>query len=443
MNINIEDVLRRMNISALNKMQLEILEKAGAENDSKNDVVLLSPTGSGKTLGFLLPLLLSLNENEEFPQAMIIAPSRELALQIESVFKSMGTGFKVCCCYGGHSFAVERRSLSYPTSILVGTPGRLLEHLEKETTDFSHIKTLVLDEFDKSLEFGFEREMSEIVFNLGSVERKFLTSATFAVDIPSFVKMNKPIVLDYLPEEDANNDKLVVRRVISPSKDKLETLVSLLCNIESGASVLVFCNFRESVERTGKFLSENGIHNATFHGGMEQDDREKALSEFRNGSTNVFVSTDLAARGLDISGINYIVHYHLPKQEEEFIHRNGRTARMHASGVSYVIISHEEELPVYLEDYKEVQKLSENTAVPELPMWQTLYIGKGKKNKVNKIDVLGFLCQVGGLSKDEVGFIDVKDYHIYVAISREKALDLYDRIKGQKLKGWRAKFELC
>lgn len=433
MNKITESALLKLGITELNQMQKDSIEA----HSKNNNIILLSPTGSGKTLAFLLPLLERLDPDVDYVQAMIIAPSRELALQIENVFRSLQSGFKICCCYGGHSMAVEKRSLEYPTAVVVGTPGRLLDHLDKETADYSKLSMLILDEFDKSLEFGFEREMNDIVYRLSSLTHKTLTSATFATDLPEFIQMKRPSVLDFLPEE-TKNAKLSIKKVLSPDKDKLDTLYNLLCQLD-GEPTIVFCNYRESVERTGNYLLSRGVHNEFFHGGMEQIDRERTLSKFRNGSTNIFISTDLAARGLDIPEIKHIIHYHIPSTEDAFIHRNGRTARMHASGTSYYIVYDGEELPVYLEDYKQVEKLKLSGDEPIAPKWQTIYIGKGKKNKVNKIDIVGFLCKDIGLAKEEIGMIDVKDYHIYVAILREKAAKVFPRIKDAKIKGWNAK----
>lgn len=432
----ITDALANLKIESLNEMQ-----QASFEAHTKDqDIILLSPTGSGKTLAFLLPLLLELQADNQRLQAMIVAPSRELALQIESVFKSLGSGFKICCCYGGHPVSVERRSLSQPTAVVVGTPGRLLDHVESRTIDARAVRTVVLDEFDKSLEFGFRGEMSVLMRYLTGVKRKVLTSATFAVEIPDFVSLSSPVRLDFL--SGSSKLALTVRRVISEDKDKLATLYQLLCQLD-GESTLIFCNFRESAERVCDFLSEKGVASEYFHGGMEQEDRERALTKFRNGSANLLISTDLAARGLDIPEIKYIIHYHIPPTEEAFTHRNGRTARMNAEGTAYVIVHEAEDLPEYMNDFPEVERLVARTATPVVPKWVTLYIGKGKKDKLSKVDIVGFLCQKGGLEKKEIGVIDVKDYQSFAGVLRPKAEEVVRRVRDEKIKGMRTKIELA
>lgn len=430
----ITDALAHLKIEALNKIQLASLEA----HEKEQDIVLLSPTGSGKTLAFLLPLLTALQPDNNRLQAMIIVPSRELALQIESVFKSLGSGFKVCCCYGGHPKAVEKRSLSQPTAVVVGTPGRLLDYIENRVIDVRAVTTVILDEFDKSLEFGFQGEMSVIVEYLTGVRRRVLTSATEAIGIPDFMRMSSPLTLDFL--SDALPLALTLKRVVSDKKDKSDTLYRLLCQLD-GAPALIFCNFRESAEYVSQSLTNKGVQNEFFHGGLEQDERERALSKFRNGSANLFISTDLAARGLDIPEIKYIIHYHLPQAEDAFTHRNGRTARMNASGTVYVIVSEEEDLPEYMEDITEEEVLKTVETPPHPPRWITLYIGKGKKDKLSKGDIVGFLCQKGGLQKEEIGTIEVKDFYTYVAVSRSRSAEVLQRVRDEKIKGMRTKIE--
>lgn len=430
------DALASLKIESLNKMQQASLEA----HEKEQDIILLSPTGSGKTLAFLLPLLLELQRDNQRLQALIVVPSRELALQIETVFKAMGSGFKICSCYGGHSAAVEKRSLGEAVAVVVGTPGRLLDHIENRNMDVRAVRTVILDEFDKSLEFGFRREMSAIMRYLTGIKREVLTSATCAVEVPDFVKLSAPVTLDFLSE--ASKLALTVRRVISADKDKLTTLYQLLCQLD-GQPALIFCNYRESAERISDFLTGQGVDNEYFHGGLEQPDRERALAKFRNGSANILISTDLAARGLDIPEIKYILHYHVPPTQDAFTHRNGRTARMNADGTAYVIVHEEEVLPEYIDEVVEVERLVATSDAPIKPQWVTLYIGKGKKDKLNKVDIVGFLCQKGGLEKNEIGVIEVKDYQSFVGVVRSKVPELLQRIDGEKIKSMRTRIELA
>lgn len=430
-SLQITQALANLKIEELNPMQ-----EASIDTWSEGkDLILLSPTGSGKTLAYLLPLLDSLNPEEKGVQAVVLVPSRELALQIDQVFKSMNTPYKSMSCYGGRPAMEEHRTMKgIQPSIIIGTPGRMNDHLSKQNFDASTVRTLVIDEFDKCLEFGFQEEMATVIGQLPKLERRFLLSATDSDEIPNFTGMNRTIKLSFLNEEEPISDRIHIYKVLSPIKDKLETLYKLLCTLGS-SSTLVFCNHRESVERVGKYLQSQKLPCGIFHGGMEQEDRERSLYKFRNGSCHVLISTDLAARGLDIPDIDHVVHYHMPIQEDGYIHRIGRTARWEAEGNSYIILHGEETLPAYVKEEPDTFELPEVTPKPSQPEFVTLYIGKGKKDKVNKIDIVGFLSKKGNLNKDEIGRIDVKDHYAFVAISRKKVKQTLGLIRNEKIKG--------
>lgn len=404
------------------------------------DVILIAPTGSGKTLAFLLPLLSNLKTGVKGVQALVLVPSRELALQIEQVFKQMGTSFKVNCCYGGHAVRIEKNNLAHPPAVLIGTPGRIAYHLEHQNFDESFIETLVLDEFDKALEFGFENDMSYIIGSLLSLKQRILTSATKMEEIPAFVKLNTPVEVDYSKNIEAKPD-LKLKKITVPAADKLDYLFRLLSKIGS-KNTLVFCNHRETVDRISDLLFENGLGHDVFHGGMEQFDREKALLKFRNGSHRILITTDLAARGLDIPEVEHIVHYQLPYTEDAYIHRNGRTARMHAKGTAYAILTSEENYK-YLPDDIEEEVLEDRYVLPQESDWVTLYLAHGKKDKINKIDIVGLFLQKGDLVKDDLGLIEVKDTTSYVAVKRSKITQLLKKLNGEKIKGKKLKLEIA
>lgn len=425
--------LANAGIETLNEMQQAVLD-AG----TSKDMLLLSPTGSGKTLAFLLPLLTTLSREVNAIQALIIAPSRELALQIETVFRSLGAGYKVNCCYGGHPIRTEKKSLEHPPAVLIGTPGRVLDHLERGHVGLDTVKTLILDEFDKTLELGFTAEMKEILAHLPNVRRRVLTSATSSIQIPDFVRVQTPVKLSFLTAEKSNKS-LTVHVVKSPVPDKLTTLYALLGELQ-GESALVFCNLREAVERVGSYLTEKGVANECFHGGMEQMDREQALSKFRNGTATVFVSTDLAARGLDIPEVRHVIHYHPPVNEESFIHRNGRTARMHAEGDAYLILNEKEFIPEYISPVPDEFFLPEKVKTPLRSEWATLTINRGKRDKLSKKDIVGFLFQKGGLTKDELGVVEVKESYSFAAVKQTVVHALIKKIKDEKIKNMKAKF---
>lgn len=427
----IEQALNQLKIDSLNPMQQASIDawKKG------KDLILLSPTGSGKTLAYLLPLLESLNPDLPGVQAIVLVPSRELALQIEQVFKGMNTPFRAMSCYGGRPAMEEHRTMKgIEPSVIIGTPGRMNDHLSKQNFDASTVHTLIIDEFDKCLEFGFQEEMATVIGQLPKLKRRFLLSATDSEEIPQFTGLNRTLKLDFLDSEEQLSERIHIYKVLSPVKDKLETLYQLLCTLGS-QSTLVFCNHRESVKRVGKYLQSQKFPCGVFHGGMEQEERERSLYKFRNGSCHVLISTDLAARGLDIPNIDHIVHYHLPIQEDGYIHRNGRTARWEAEGNSYIIVHCEETLPTYIKEEPETFILPDVPPKPSQPEFVTLYIGKGKKDKINKIDIAGFLFKKGNLNKEDVGRIDVKDHYAFVAISRKKVKQTLNLIRNEKIKG--------
>ncbi len=434
--MNIEQILQNLHIASLNPMQRAALE-TGRQN---KDMILLSPTGSGKTLAYLLPLLHELSSELESVQAVILVPSRELALQTEQVFKAMGTDFRVLSCYGGRPAMEEHRAMKYirPT-VIVATPGRMNDHLQKKNIDVQSIKILVIDEFDKCLEFGFQDKMATVISQLPYLTKRYLLSATDAVEIPQFTGLGYAVRLDFT-EKTFQTERLRLHVVRSPEKDKLETLYRLLCMLGTQSSI-VFCNHRESVDRVSAYLTECKIYNEAFHGGMEQSDRERALCKFRNGSCNILISTDLAARGLDIPEIDNIIHYHLSLTEEGYVHRNGRTARWDAEGDVYFILHVEEPLPVYVQGTPDEMILEAKPSRPVKPLWVTLYIGKGKKDKLNKIDIAGFLYKKGKLQKSEVGKIEVKDHYAYVAICRKKLNQTLNLIQNEKIKGMKILIE--
>ncbi len=436
---NIQQYLDRLKIKELNEMQLTAMNTA----EKNNEILLLSATGSGKTLAFLLPVLNSLDSEIKTVQALIMVPSRELALQIESVLKQMQTGFKITACYGGHKREIEENNLVQPPAIIIGTAGRMADHIRRNNFTTKDIKFFVLDEFDKSLELGFLEEMKFILESLPAVEKRMLTSATNAVEIPAFVKMNDTQTLNYLKDEDAApNENLRINTLLSDDRDKLQTLLQLVCYCNN-TSTIIFCNHRDAVERTSDFLTEQGIVNVFYHGGMQQLEREVALTKFRNATSDILVTTDLASRGLDIADIRNIVHYHLPHVEAEFTHRNGRTARMHATGNVYVIWSEEERLPTYITQDAVEFTLPEKLSIPEKPKWSTLFIDAGKKDKINKMDIVGFLSHVCQLKKDDIGLIEVKDFTAFAAVRKSKIGHVVELAKDEKIKNKKVKIVMA
>jgi len=436
-NHHSNNILLNLGIDNLNEMQIAAQETILSDNN----VLLLSPTGSGKTLAFLLPIFELLDPEINFVQCLILVPSRELALQIEQVWKKMGTDYKVNVCYGGHSIETEIKNLSNPPAVLIGTPGRIADHIDRGTFVFDKIPTLILDEFDKSLQLGFHEQMSFIIGRLPKLSKRILVSATSDIEIPKYTRVNHPTILDFILEDDKSTN-LSLKMVVSKEKDKIESLFHLICSLKS-ESALIFCNHRDAAERISNALNAKGIYATYYHGGMDQDERERALIQFRNGSVNYLVTTDLAARGLDIPEMNHVIHYHLPSKEDEFTHRNGRTARMLASGTAYIIVHESEKKLDYINYNTKVFNVDHATTLPKAPEFQTIYISGGKKNKLNKIDIVGFFSQKGKLEKGDLGLIEVRDFISFAAVKSKKVTELLKLIRDEKMKGKKFKIEIA
>ncbi|GEC79186.1 DEAD/DEAH box helicase [Flavobacterium aquatile] len=436
-NPHSNNLLLNLGIESLNEMQ-EMAQDA-ILNDA--NVLLLSPTGSGKTLAFLLPIFKMLQPEINTVQCLILVPSRELGLQIEQVWKKMGTDFKVNVCYGGHSIDTEIKNLSNPPAVLIGTSGRIADHIDRETFKLDTIETLILDEFDKSLQLGFHEQMSFIISRLSKLNKRVLVSATSDIEIPKYTRVVNPTVLDFIPTEEESTN-LELKMVVSKEKDKINSLFNLICSLKSEAAI-IFCNHRDAAERISDTLNEKGIYATYYHGGMDQDERERALIQFRNGSVSYLITTDLAARGLDIPEMKHVIHYHLPLKEDEFTHRNGRTARMLASGTAYIVAHESEKKMEYLDYGMAVLNVENATTLPKPPQFQTIYISGGKKNKLNKIDIVGFFSQKGKLEKGDLGLIEVKDFISFAAVKSKKVKELLGNIRDEKMKGKKFKIEVA
>lgn len=428
----------KLRINELNPMQKRMMETSS----EKRDILLLSPTGSGKTLAFILPVLKMLRPATGRVQCVVIAPSRELVIQIAGVFSALAADFKVTALYGGHKVEDEVNSLKVTPDIIVATPGRLLDHINRRNIDVLPVRILVLDEFDKSLELGFEDEMKKIVARLKNVSRNILTSATRADVLPEFLKLENPIELNFLGENRKLRSRLRVNRVSASGKDKLETLLNLLRTINTGNSPeksIIFTNHRESAERVQAYLESEGVDCVLYHGALEQRERETAIVKFNNGSTPVMVATDLAARGLDIEGVKNVVHYHQALTPEAYTHRNGRTARVDEEGDVYVLVGPDEDVKEYTEFDREAYLAPAEDASLRSGL-VSIAVNAGKKEKLSKGDIVGFLTKECGLEGSEIGKINVFDHYSVFCIPGEYAKEVTAKGNTLKLKGTRRRF---
>ena len=432
------NILDNLGISELNDMQKKMSE---AFLHSGSDIVLLSPTGTGKTLAYLLPLVASVDKANDNVQAVVVVPGRELALQSVNVLRAMKCGVRGYACYGGRQTMDEHREIrKLMPQIIFATPGRLNDHIDKDNISIAHVRTVVIDEFDKCLDMGFSGEMMSLMTKLRFASRHVLLSATAVDAIPQYVNISNTRMIDYRTENNDLSDRIRIHVLRSVKKDKLDTLYACLCSIGSDSAV-VFVNYRDSVERVADYLCEKGFVVSAFHGGLDQKEREAALYKFSNGSANIMVCTDLASRGLDIDGIGHVIHYHLPETREACTHRNGRTARWDATGDVIFLLGPSETLPDYVISDDEMT-LPDILPQPSKPGMATIYIGKGKKDKISRGDILGLICKKGGVDKDNVGKIDVKERYAYVAVSTDVVKQLLQKLRNEKIKGVKTVFEL-
>lgn len=437
-NINIThtDLLHNLGIAKFNPMQKATIEKAV---DTQN-LILLAPTGSGKTIAFLTAIFDKLKADKKEIQALVIAPSRELSLQIEQVFKSMKTDFKVSCCYGGHDFKTEQNNLLDAPALVIGTPGRLADHVIRKSINLSTVSLIVLDEFDKSLQMGFQPQIETIFKAMRGQQQHILTSATNIAALPDFLPFTEAETLDFQAKAEAS--RLQFKMIRTEMTEKAEGLMRLVAGFNQEVC-LVFCNHRDAVERISTVFTKNKFEHGIFHGGIEQIDREKNLIKFRGGAHNVLISTDLAARGLDIPEIKHIVHYQLPPNVDAFTHRNGRTARMHADGEAYLVLSADEVLPEYMTMPIEEIILPEELILPPPPQYACVYISAGKKEKISKSDIAGLMMKKGELKGDELGLITILDHASYISVKRSLVQKVLNKIKDERLKKQKVKVEIA
>ncbi len=438
--MDIQQITTRLGLS------LSPMQQAASEAiiQSADNVEVLSPTGSGKTLAYLLPLNQLIDASSDDLQAVVIVPGRELAIQSASVLAGLKVGIRGYACHGGRPAMDEHREIrKVQPHVLFATPGRLNDHLDKGNIDTGSVRWLVIDEFDKCLQMGFADEMNRAVDRMPSQARRIFLSATDMADDERANGALSPKgfrMVDFRGSDEAP-DRIRVKIVHSPDKDKLQTLADLLCCF-GAESTIVFLNYRDSVERTAAFLAERGFFVSAYHGGLDQRQREEAIYRFANGSANVLVSTNLGSRGLDIPDVRNIVHYHLPETEEDYTHRIGRSARWDKTGETFFILNEDDTLPDYVDALTMDFAFPETLPAPAAPRMATLYIGKGKKDKVSKGDVVGFLCKSGGLKGSEIGRVDIFDYYAYAAVDNRKLHSVLKNVQGAKLKGNRTKVEV-
>lgn len=413
------------------------------------DLIGQSQTGSGKTATFALPILNTIDLSKNL-QALILCPTRELATQVVSEVRKLGRkreGLKTLSLVGGQPVREQAESLANGIHIAVGTPGRILDLIERNKIDLSSIATLVLDEADKMLELGFEAELKSLIKHLPQKRQTVLFSATFPESIEllsrSYQKNPLKIVIENSSESKIPDIEQWVYE--SEPENKINTLLRILQQ-HPAESILIFCNMKNSVNEIAAKLSEQKASSAALHGDLEQRARDKVMTLFRNGSYRVLVATDIAARGLDIDDLELVINFDLPQQLEVYVHRIGRTGRAGKKGVSISIATPRDGMRLFEIEkitggkflrqtlgFKNQFGLSKDLRVAKM---QTLLISGGRKDKLRPGDILGALTNApNALDAKHIGKISIQDNESYIAISSEFASTAFEKLRMGKIKG--------
>ncbi len=420
------------------------------------DLIAQSRTGTGKTAAFVLPILQGLDLDDRVPSALVLCPTRELSAQVAREFRKFGrrhAGLRVLVLCGGEARRPQATALGEGAHVIVGTPGRLLDHLRRGDLDLGRLRTVVLDEADRMLDMGFEEDMQSILAAVPARRQTAFFSATFPSSIQAMSRKHQRAPVQVKIEEDGvvPGELRHLASMVEP-EHKLEALRWAL-GAYPHASALVFANFKASVATLVNALTAMGSSADGLHGDLEQFDRDRVLAKFRNGTTRVLVATDVAARGIDVAGLDLVINYEFPTKPEVYIHRAGRTGRAGKDGVALSFVTSTERARLDAVEVLLGAPLSRVKRTrpegPEAPSSQpvaqaaamdTLRIGGGRKAKIRPADILGALTgEAGGLAGSDIGKIEIHDDFSYVAVartvSRQAARSLSDgKIKGRKFR---------
>lgn len=408
--------------------------------ETEDFTVLLSDTGSGKTLAFLLKFIAFQEANAWKSKVLIVSPTRELAIQLSEVFRKLQMPITSALCYGGHNFKHERLQLFECPQAVIGTPGRLLDHFERGTEGLAAYDALIVDEYDKTLEMGFHVELDALLRYAGKLKHIQLVSATPIEKIPDFLKDTTFKVSDFRSQKPL---ALTYKSIRAEENDKLKALAHLLSGMTFGPKI-IFCTHRDAADRISSHLNEYGKENVLFHGGLDQAERERAVTKFKLGVVDCMIATDLASRGLDIPDIESVIHYQYPHTLEDFIHRNGRTARMLKSGQVYLLHADKEPLPDYLNDLAvQAEKVPERISDYAEGQLVLLYLNVGRRQKIRKFDVVGCLTQDIKIPFEHVTAIVVNDEYSYVALHKSSFIKHEKELARLRIKKMTAKMNLC
>ncbi len=443
----------------------EVQEKVIPEILMNNDVIVKSQTGSGKTAAFGIPLCEKIDWNENSPQVLVLTPTRELAVQVSEDISNIGRFKRISAVaiYGKEPISDQKRKLKQKTHIVVGTPGRILDHIDKGSLDVSKIKYFVIDEADEMLNMGFIDQVENVIKMLPKKKVTMLFSATMPDEIKKLCQkhMNKPVDISI------KSQKLITENIehtlyyVNYEK-KLENLNSILI-YEKPETAIIFARTQENVDKIFEYLNAKKYSTNKIHGGMLQKERLSAMEDFRRGDFRLLIATDVASRGIDVDGITHVINFDLPVEKEAYVHRTGRTGRAGAKGkaISFCIKEKDNllndienligfKIPIcYIPGKEELEKVrAENIELlkskPKRKKEKAkiintnitkIYLNGGKKKKLRAGDIVGAICKIDGITADDIGIIDVQDSVSYVDILNGKGANVIKELKNMTIKG--------
>lgn len=453
--------IRLLNFNSPTKVQEQVIPAVLAHQD----IIVKSQTGSGKTAAFGIPICELVDWEQNKPQALVLTPTRELAVQVREDMFHIGRfkRLKVAAIYGKYPFHVQEKELKQKTHIVVGTPGRLIDHLERGTLDISHINYLVIDEADEMLNMGFIEQIETIVTRLPLERVTLLLSATMPQDIDVLCRkiMKNPIRVE-IEEQIPVADRIAQERYQVDPSDKMQLLRDLTI-VENPDSCMIFCNTKQTVDEVIAELVKLNYSCEKLHGGMEQRDRLSVMKDFKQGFFRYLCATDVAARGLDIEDISLVINYDIPYDRESYVHRIGRTGRVDKLGKAITFVTQNEDKflkdihdyigkEIVLKERPEAETVREskqdfmakNNTLPEIKETKgaqlsteimKIHVNAGKKTKMRAVDIVGTLCSIQGITAADIGIINILDVSTFVEILNNKGELVLQELQNTPIKG--------
>ncbi|NLK96247.1 MAG: DEAD/DEAH box helicase [Clostridiales bacterium] len=463
-----DEILKSLKDLGYNK-PTKVQEKVIGEALLNKDLLVKAQTGTGKTAAFVIPICEKIKWEDNNPQALILSPTRELAIQINEDVKNIGRykRIKSTALYGKSPFKDQERELKAKCHIVIGTPGRVLDHIDRGTFNVKELKYLVIDEADEMLNMGFIKQIEGVIRRIPKKKVTMLFSATLPEEIKSLSAkyLDRPVEIK-IESENLVTDNVQHKLYKIPKGNKNETLDKVLLS-ENPETCVVFCKTKERVDNVYDFLSSKGYSTNKIHGGMLQKDRTEAMDKFKKGKFKILVATDVASRGIDVLGITHVINYDVPVEKEAYVHRIGRAGRAGHKGKAITLCeSYEDRLIKEIEEYigfeieedniDDLKVLNENEeklkSPPKIKLEKSaninkgimkLYFNGGKKKKIRAVDFVGTISNINGVNAEDIGIIDIQELGSYVEILNNKGKIVLKELQSKTIKGKKLKVEIA